>query len=243
MTAKLYEDLAYLLRNQLIPILSREGEDGALELLDSLGEKKETVKKTVKILRSKASRELHLLHDCTNCSTAIAPKLGSFSVHAELEFPILILIHNEKPLSLNQYYNDPQENMLFIKMITKIFKVDPKKILIREVLRCYFSENNLFDPANLERCMEHLKEEIKKHSIKGVLAIGSAAKILFSDINEFQNRYQESSIWMGLPFCISPGPKRILYLENKRVDIEVIIKEKKNIQSIWNSFLKEVVTH
>ncbi|MDH4198838.1 MAG: uracil-DNA glycosylase family protein [Spirochaetia bacterium] len=178
---------------------------------------------------------------CTLCSRRISYKSGQFS-RKKIKIPYMVLIHNSFILSEKNYYELPEEDNIFRSMIRGGLKCREEDILTREILRCYFGASDEKNPEFLQNCLKHLREDIDKYKIQGILALGQAASLLLNnDAEKIRQTTGEIIKIEGIPAMICPGPNRIRFMNEKKMDPEIIKKEKMVILEYLNKFRTQVM--
>lgn len=181
---------------------------------------------------------------CTSCARRISYKPRQFESE-KIRQPFLVLIHNNfidvlQEGNKRKYYQDPLANDWFFKIFQGVFAASPEDFLVREILRCLFSREDMHNREWLNNCFLHIQEDILKYSLRGILILGEAAPLLFS---KEEAREKMASVFelVGKPTVISSGPSRLAFLQKKRVEPEEIRREKMRIFTALSVFKKEVM--
>jgi len=172
---------------------------------------------------------------CTFCDRRISYKGKQFT-NPSVKLPYLVLIHNSFIMSQKQYYESASVNTLFRNMIKGALMCNDEDLLIREILRCHFGLEDEKNPEYVKNCRQHIRKDIEKFKIQGILILGQAASLLFANDLENINKITGQIIeFEGVPAMICPGPNRIDYMMQKNMDSEKIKTEK---MAIWNYLTK-----
>jgi len=178
---------------------------------------------------------------CTLCDRRISYKENQFTGVAP-RLPYLILIHNSFNLYPSQYYESKGQDGLFRKMITKGLGDGPENFLVREVLRCYFGKEDEGNPEFPRNCRKHIREDIEKYRLKGVLLVGQAAQIVLEASPQTLAKKMGTVFeFEGLPTAITPGPNRIEFMTLKKYPQEQIDKEKEGIMKALTLFKDKII--
>jgi len=178
---------------------------------------------------------------CTFCDRRLSYKSNQFSKPV-VKLPYMILIHNSLIMSEKQYYESPSVDALFRKMIKGGLGCAPEDFLIREILRCRFGEEDEKNPVYAQNCLQHLRKDIDRYQVKGILILGQAASILFKNdtvkIKEMTGQVFELE---GVSAMICPGPNRLDYMYQKNMEEEKINAERRTIFTWLTKFKTEVM--
>lgn len=178
---------------------------------------------------------------CTLCSKRVGYKPDQFTTKAP-HLPFLILIQNSFKLSRENYFENSEENQIFINMIKAGLNCHPGDLLVREILRCYFGKTDEKNHEFTENCLKHLREDIARFKIRGILILGQAASLLFDDNKEKIAGQTGKVIKIeGIPAIISPGPNRIRYMNENKFDPEKVKAEKVTILNYLKKFKSEIM--
>ena len=169
----------YLQANHRRGLFKRDQETSALSLDYSY------VPLVANIKPPPVSREINSL--CTVCSRRISYKVNQF-IEEEPELPILLINHNPFFNQKNQFYQNPAYDKILHRMLLKVFKKDANAFLVRDVLRCHFGKEEVKDSSWRDNCLEHVKTDLIRYKIRGVLVLGQAAVMMFPDSAELNNR-------------------------------------------------------
>lgn len=165
---------------------------------------------------------------CVACDRRISYKKDQF-VPARPEVPYLILLHNDFLGPRAGFYNDPAENALFEKMFESVLGFHPKKALVRELLRCHFSKDDMETGRFVENCLQHVRHDLSHADIRGIIIVGRAATLLFPDKHKLAEKQNQVFEWQGIPTALCPGPNRLTYMRQKNYPAEQINAERQNI--------------
>ena len=177
---------------------------------------------------------------CTLCLKRVSYKTIPF----EKKIPnqkTLILIHNPFLDVKDQYFQNSKVNDLFKKIINKTLDIEVDNFLVREVLRCHFGDKNTNSSEWLDNCKQHLQNDIEKYQIQNIIIIGNAVRLLFKENQEIKERAYKISTFMNLPCIISPGPEKIIYMQNKNYTSEKITEEKNKIIKSLSIFREKLL--
>jgi hypothetical protein len=177
---------------------------------------------------------------CVLCDRRISYKKDQFNTVGPQQ-PYLFLVHNPFIGPKSAFYHNPAENALFEKMIEAVLGLHPREMLVREILRCHFSAEDVLQSEYIENCSKHLRAELAAHNIKGILLFGQAATLVFKDKQQLKARENLIFEWQGIPTMVCPGPNRLVYMREKNFDREQIDAERQNIFSILSKFRSEVM--
>lgn len=178
---------------------------------------------------------------CTLCRERITYKKGQFD-KKKPEIPFLILLHNSARYDENTFFEDPDENALFIDMIEKTTHFHPRQFLVRELLRCEFDQLTADGLKSwIPNCSRHIYDDIDRFNIRGLLIVGQAASLLFPDKEKRLEMVGKKITQYGIPTVITPGPGRIIYLEKKKAPKATILEEKRRIYHAILCFKNEVM--
>ncbi|MDH4262576.1 MAG: uracil-DNA glycosylase family protein [Spirochaetia bacterium] len=178
---------------------------------------------------------------CTFCDRRISYKANQFSKPV-VKLPYLILVHNTFIMSDKQYYESASVDSLFRKMIKGGLKCNENEMLIREILRCHFGGADEKNNQYVQNCLQHLRKDIDRYQIKGVLILGQAASLLFkNDTAKINKITGEIFDFEGIPAMICPGPNRLDYMYQKHMDEEKINTERRTIFNYLTKFRTEVM--
>lgn len=178
---------------------------------------------------------------CTRCRERLSYKPGQFET-TRPTLPYLILVHNRVLRKQEIFFQNSAENDLFEKIITGTTGHHPREFLIREALRCHFmTENKTPDPQWFRNCSDHLQADIVRHNIRGMLVMGEAATILVPEREKLLKLLGQVVEFAGIPTVFTPGPSRLVFLQQKNRPAEEILAEKKKIFAAVSLFKKEVM--
>lgn len=177
---------------------------------------------------------------CVLCARRISYKKGQFEPATPVE-PYLFLIHNDFLGPRAGYYNKSEENTLFEKMIEGVLGFPAKNVLVREILRCHFSKEDTGDPAALANCSTHLRHDIERASIRGIVLVGQAASFVFRDKAELAEKQGKVFEWNGVRTIVLPGPNRLVYMREKGFAREQIDAERKKIYEMLTMFREKII--
>jgi hypothetical protein len=177
---------------------------------------------------------------CVLCPRRISYKKGQFVATQPVE-PYLFLVHNDFLGPRAGYYNKPEENMLFEKMIEGVLGFPAKNLLVREILRCHFSKEDTGDPAALANCATHLRQDIERAGIRGIVLVGQAASLVFRDKAELTAKQGKIFEWNGVRTMLLPGPNRLVYMREKGYPREQIDAERRKIYELLRMFKEKVI--
>ena len=97
--------------------------------------------------------------------------------------------------------------------------------MVREVLRCHFSSEDILDKKLFENCKTHIKDDIKKYNIKTILVVGEAIKLIFSGESDLQSKINKKTLLFDLPIFSIMGASRICFMEEKKMPQKRIKEE------------------
>lgn len=177
---------------------------------------------------------------CTLCARRISYKRGQFEPLQPAQ-PYLFLVHNDFLGPRAGFYHKPEENALFEKMIEGVLGFPAASCLVREILRCHFSNEDTGDPAALAHCATHLRQDIERAGIRGILLIGRAASFVFPEKNQLAEKQGKVFEWNGLPTMVLPGPNRLVYMREKGFPRAQIDAERKKIYELLTIFREKII--
>lgn len=178
---------------------------------------------------------------CTRCSERLSYKPGQFEINRPA-LPYLILVHNRVLRDKDIFFQNSDENDMFQRIIEGTTGHHPREFLIREALRCHFmTESKVPDPRWFRNCVDHLQADIGRHDIQGMLIMGEAATILVPERERLNGMLGKTVNFLGIPSVFTPGPSRLVYLQQKNRPAEEILEEKKKIFAAVSLFKKEVM--
>jgi len=178
---------------------------------------------------------------CISCDRRISYKPGQFSKPA-VERPYLVLIHNSFIVTDKRYYDSPPVDLIFRNMIRNGLKCNEKDILVREILRCHFGSDDEKSIYSIQNCKQHIRKDIDRYAIKGILILGQAASLLFNNDTAKISKITGEIIELeGVPAMVCPGPNRIDYMVQKNMDAEKIKSEKTLILNYLQKFQQEIM--
>jgi hypothetical protein len=178
---------------------------------------------------------------CTFCDRRISYKANQFSKPV-IKLPYLVLIHNSFIMSDKQYYESAPVDKIFRNMIKGGLKCGENDVLIREILRCHFGAEDEKNPQCVQNCLQHLRKDIDRYQIKGILILGQAASLLYHNDAAKINKVTGQVIdFEGIPSMVCPGPNRIDFMIQKNMDPEKIKTEKLTIYNYLTKFRTEVM--
>ncbi|HNA78328.1 MAG TPA: hypothetical protein PKG67_10065 [Turneriella sp.] len=177
---------------------------------------------------------------CVLCARRISYKKGQFEATQPVE-PYLFLVHNDFLGPRAGYYNKPEENTLFEKMIEGVLGFSATNLLVREILRCHFSKEDTGDTAALAHCATHLRQDIERASIRGIVLVGQAASFVFRDKAELADKQGKVFEWNGVRTIVLPGPNRLVYMREKGFPREQIDAERKKIFELLTMFKEKII--
>lgn len=193
------------------------------------------------IISEKTVEEFIKQDVCTFCDRRISYKTGQFS-KPELKLPYMILIHNSFIMKEKQFYESPSIDKIFRNMIRGGLKCNESDILIRESLKCHFGGSDEKNPQYIVHCMQHIRKDIDRYKIKGILILGQAASLLYNnDIAKINKITGQIIEFEGVPAMVCPGPNRIDYMNQNNMDPEKIKSEKLSILNYLNKFRTEIM--
>lgn len=178
---------------------------------------------------------------CVLCPRRISYKKGQFEPPQPVE-PYLFLVHNDFLGPRARFYNSPEENALFERMIEGVLGIPAKKLLVREILRCHFSKEDTGDPAALANCATHIRHDIEQASIRGIVLVGQAASLVFRDKAELADKQGKIFEWNGVRTMVLPGPNRLVYMRVKGFPRQQIDAERKKIFGLLKMFKEKIMT-
>lgn len=142
---------------------------------------------------------------------------------------ILVLYYNAIPGKEISVFDKPEsifapeEQLLFDRMLSAA-SIQNEDLHFQQLPGCFFhSGSSTADDWNDRtlNCLNHVKETIKKHSITKVIAVGSAAILLYGE--QHAKEMAEQSQWtrfvfedIDLPCLILRSPASLLVLEQRR---------------------------
>lgn len=176
---------------------------------------------------------------CVLCARRISYKKDQFSARQPTQ-PYLFVVHNDFLAPRAGFYNDPEENALFERMIEKVLGFSAKEALVREILRCHFGKEDTGDPHALQNCTIHLRQDIERAQIRGILVVGQAASFLWPDRKQLIGLQGRVFEWNGVKTMVLPGPNRLVYMRKKGFLREQIDAERRKIFAILTTFRDEV---
>lgn len=177
---------------------------------------------------------------CVLCARRISYKKNQFAAVQPAK-PYLFLVHNDFLSPRAGFYNDPEENALFERMIEKVLGFSARDALVREILRCHFSKEDTGDIAALQNCATHIRHDIERAQIRGILIVGQAASLLWPDKKQLSELQDKVFDWSGVKTMVLPGPHRLIYMRKKGFPREQIDAERKKIFSILTTFRGEII--
>lgn len=177
---------------------------------------------------------------CVLCGRRISYKKGQFEPVRPSQ-PYLFLVHNDFLGPRAAIYQKPEENALFEKMIEGVLGFPARSALVREILRCHFSREDTGDAAALAHCMTHLRQDVERAAIRGIMLIGQAASFIFRDKAELAEMQGKVFDWNGLRTMVIPGPNRLVYMREKGYPQEQIDAERRKIFDLLSIFRENVV--
>ncbi|MCX7633989.1 MAG: hypothetical protein N2Z22_11725 [Turneriella sp.] len=176
---------------------------------------------------------------CTLCSRRISYKKGQFEPTLPLR-PFLFLIHNDFLGPKAEFYNNPEENALFVKMVEGVLGFHPREALVREIVRCHFSKEETGNTDSVQNCTIHLHRDIAR-GIRGILLFGQAASFVIRDKAKLQELQGKVFPWHGLPTMVVPGPARLIAMREKKLARDQIDAERRRIYEILKTFKEKVI--
>jgi len=177
---------------------------------------------------------------CTLCARRISYKKGQFEPRQPVQ-PYLFLVHNDFLGPRAGFYHKPEENELFEKMIEGVLGFPPASFLVREILRCHFSQEDTGDAAALAHCSTHLRRDIDQAGIRGIMLVGQAASFIFPEKNQLLEKQGKVFEWNGLPTMVLPGPGRLVYMREKGFPRAQIDAERKKIFALLTMFKEKIM--
>ncbi|MBV6493136.1 MAG: hypothetical protein LDLANPLL_01151 [Turneriella sp.] len=177
---------------------------------------------------------------CTLCARRISYKKEQFGFH-RISQPYLFLVHNPFLGPKAKFYNDLAENSLFEKMVEGVLGFRAENALVREILRCHFSMDETGTVEQVENCQIHVRSDIEKFSIKGIILFGQAAAFVFRDKKELLELQGKVFTWQSLPTVVCPGPNRLQYMRTKKYPKEQIEAERIKIFEVLKLFKEKVI--
>ncbi|MDH5716134.1 MAG: hypothetical protein OEZ22_00680 [Spirochaetia bacterium] len=190
------------------------------------------------ILPEKTIEKIYNEKLCVSCSKRISYKENQFDDNRP-KLPFLILIHNTLKKD-QKYFQDINADTMFKNMIQNTLGFLPEDFLIREVLRCHFSADEIENEIWIKNCKSNIYNDIKNFKIKGILIIGDAVKF-FINKTEMNNNFNKVTEVLGLPAVFSAGPNRIIYLQNKKYTNTIIKQEKLKIFNSIKLFKEKIM--
>jgi len=177
---------------------------------------------------------------CTLCEKRISYKKDQFKKQIP-KLPYLFVVHNDFVGPQSQIYHQSEENSLFEKMISTTLKIKPSDVLIRELLRCHFSKEDIFTTQVIANCQNHIERDILDFKIKGMLIFGKAASLLYQDKSELSKKSENPFELFSVKTMICPGPNRLVYMREKKMPQEQIDAERRKIFDTLNRFKVEIM--
>lgn len=177
---------------------------------------------------------------CTLCARRISYKKEQFAKREPRE-PYLFLVHNDFLGPKAGFYNKAQENTLFLKMIESVLGFSAKDALVRELVRCHFSKEDLKDESVVQNCSVHLRRDLEDSKIRGILLFGQAASLVFRTKESLALHENRVFTWNNLPTMVCPGPNRLVFMREKGYSKEQIDAERRKIFDVLEYFKKEVI--
>ncbi len=177
---------------------------------------------------------------CVLCARRISYKKGQFEAIKPIE-PYLFLVHNDVLGPRAAFYNKPEENTLFEKMIEGVLGFPASNLLVREILRCNFSKEDAGDATAVANCSTHLRHDIERAAIRGIMLVGQAASFVFRDKAELAEKQGKIFEWHGVKTMVMPGPNRLVYMREKGFPREQIDAERRKIFDLLKMFKEKII--
>lgn len=227
--SELISDLEFIVRNDAYILWQRENEPSPEEYNLSFSP----------VVSEPVVEESYRNDACTRCADRISYKEGQFN-EAYSSLPYLILVHNPVMMPQDQYYRDKHTNKVFNRIIQGVFKHPARDFMVREVLRCNFDRQKKVLLQQGHNCREHIRADISRFKLRGVLILGAASLQLF-DKEKLKELAGKVFQFEGLPAVIAPGPEKLAWLESQGASPEKIIAEKKKIFDYISIFNNNVM--
>lgn len=177
---------------------------------------------------------------CVLCAQRISYKRGQFAEQRPTQ-PYLMLVHNDFLGPRGGIYQNSEEDQLFQRMVERVLGFSPAEAVVREVLRCHFAAEALNNEDLLTNCFSHLRADIERYQVKGILLFGKAASLVFPDKAKLAELQGQVFDWQGVASVVCSGPGRLVYLREKGYAKEVIDAERQKIFAALTLFKDKII--
>ena len=177
---------------------------------------------------------------CVLCAQRISYKRGQF---AELRptRPYLMLVHNDFLGPRGGAYHNSEEDALFQRMVERVLGFSPAEAVVREVLRCHFAADGLNNADFLQNCFSHLRADIERYQIKGIILFGKAASLVFPDKAKLAELQGQVFEWQRIATTVCSGPGRLVFMREKGYEKEAIDAERQKIFAALTTFKNKII--
>lgn len=177
---------------------------------------------------------------CVLCAQRISYKRGQFAALNPTE-PYLLVIHNDFLGPRGGSYQNSEEDALFHRMVERVLGFSPKVAVVRELLRCHFAADSLSNPELLQNCFSHLRSDIERFKVKGILLFGKAASLVFPEKSKLEEMQGQVFDWQGLPTTVCAGPGRLVFMREKGYTKDAIDAERQKIFAALKIFKEKII--
>ena len=167
---------------------------------------------------------------CTLCYKRISYKPRQFDKNQPV-LPFLIITYNVFLTKQQNTFNDPNIDKEFQALILKGTNHPVDSFLIREALRCHFGTEEVNNAIHFDNCRSHIEKDILNFGIKGMLVIGEAINIVFKNKKDVDAYLYKIDTYLGIPTIATPGPSRLVFMQQKGYPADRIHDEKLKIES------------
>lgn len=251
------KETKFLIQNQAISVFRFQNEtdpnDYVFPWKSKVPESLENQKKQQKEIQRK-SRDL-INFSCTLCQG----KLSGVRQFLHKGRKSILVLHysgattaKEKPFTKtrpNQIFKDKLTEMSWDSIIKKVFGFSYEEFFYQEYPACTFSHTDSKESdwfGRLEHCKVHVKETVEEFGIKGIVILGSSARLLFG-AEKAKEQLGKVIEWelLGnkIPLLTTRSPEALVFLEEKakKADSETNLfqygKEKQDLEDSFISHL------
>lgn len=215
----LLEDFTFLLKNEKNRLLYKRRDDLDPDSYDF------SFSPTICTETVKTLYESNL---CTLCNRRISYKAHQFDEDYP-QRPYLILLQNRFKGDQRRFYHEASHNAMFEKIISGTLGFSASELLVREALRCHFGTEDIKSPEYTKNCISNIEKDIESFHLRGILIMGQAATLMFPDKSELATKLGKVFEFLGLPTVVTPGPSRLIYMQEHQFSAEKIREEKLKI--------------
>ena len=227
----LLEDFTFLLKNEKNRLLYKRRDDLDLDSYDF------SFSPTI---RTKTVKTLYESDLCTLCNRRISYKAHQFDEDYP-QRPYLILLHNRFKRAQRRFYHEASHNAMFEKIISGTLGFSASELLVRETLRCHFGTEDIKNLEYTKNCTSNIEKDIENFNLQGILIMGQAATLIFPDKSELAAKLGKVFEFLGLPTVVTPGPSRLIYMQENRFSAQKIREEKLKIFDAVKLFKTDVM--